>query len=322
MAGASRRSALRNVTDMADIIAGLESKTKAHRRALALLVVSATLFGAMAFTAKLASAGLPGAQLAMLRFLFHLVPILLIPSVLKASLHFGRKDLLFYRGFFGGMAVLIYFITIEHVPVGLATLLNYTAPVFSGLFASLFIGEQVRSRAIVPVLIAFAGIFLVVRGSSGPGSLPIGRWALFGLCSGILSGAAVTAIRVARRTEGNWPIFASFSVFGVLASAPFALWQWKTPSGREWMLIVVLGLLSIGAQISMTEAYRWVETVTAGVVSQLAVVVSMILGAIWLGERPTPLTLVGSALTIGGVAALMWDTSHPHPSGFDEAAEQ
>ena len=56
---------------------------------------------------------------------------------------------------------------------------------------------------------------------------------MVGLCSGILSGAAVTAIRVARRTEGNWAIFASFFVVGVLASAPFALWQWKTPNARE-----------------------------------------------------------------------------------------
>lgn len=118
----------------------MKSKATARRRALALLVASATLFGAMAFVVKLTSGNLPGAQIAMVRFAVHLIPILLIPPLFRASLHFGRLDLLFYRGFFGGLAVLLYFVTIEHIPVGQATLLNYTAPVFSGMFAALFIG--------------------------------------------------------------------------------------------------------------------------------------------------------------------------------------
>lgn len=257
----------------------------------------------------------------MIRFAIHLIPILLIPRLLRASLQFGRIDLLFYRGFFGGLAVLLYFLTIEHVPVGMATLLNYTAPVFSGFFAAMFIGEPVRPRVIVPLLVAFAGIFLVVRGSSaGPGG--INRWVLAGLGSAILSGAAVTSLRVARRTEGSWPIFASLSVFGVVATAPFAIMNWQTPTGSEWVLLLLIGIFSIGAQLTMTHAYRWVENITAGVISQLAVVISMTLGALWLNERPTALTLAGSVLTLSGVLAIMWVASVPHPSAFDEAAEQ
>jgi drug/metabolite transporter (DMT)-like permease len=301
----------------------MDGKTRARRRALVLLVTSATLFGAMAFTAKLASANLPGAQIALIRFAIHLIPILIIPQLFRASLHFGRIDLLFYRGFFGGLAVLLYFVTIEHIPVGQATLLNYTAPVFSGLFAAVFIGEPVRPRIIVPVAVAFLGIALVVRGNATPAS-PWGmsRWALAGLSSAILSGAAVTALRVARRTEGSWPIFASFSLFGLLATAPFGLWLWRKPSLSEWTLLLLVGALSIGAQLTMTHAFRWIETLTAGIVSQLAVVISMVLGAVWLGERPTGLTLLGSLLTLGGVLAVMWVTSLPHPTAFDEAPEQ
>lgn len=287
-----------------------------------MLVCSATLFGAMAFTAKLASARIGGAQMATVRFLIHLIPILFIPRLWRASLQFGRVDLLFYRGVFGGLAVLLYFLTIEHIPVGMATLLNYTAPVFSGFFAAMFIGESVRPRVVIPLTVAFAGIFLVVRGSSGPGGMGISRWALAGLGSAILSGAAVTSLRVARRTEGSWPIFASLSIFGVLATAPFAILHWKTPLLSDWVLLGLIGLFSIGAQLTMTHAYRWVETVTAGVISQLAVIISMVLGAVWLGERPTAMTLLGSILTLSGVVGIMWVTSIPHPSAFDEAAEQ
>jgi len=138
----------------------------------------------------------------------------------------------------------------------------------------------------------------------------------------MLSGVAVTAIRLARRTESSWSIFASFSIFGLLATAPFGMQNWIDPNGVEWTMLAFVGLFSISAQLLMTSALRWVETLSAGVISQLAVVVSMILGAVWLGEHLLPMTLIGSALTIIGVVAVMAITSRPRSSAFDEAAEQ
>lgn len=291
--------------------------------ALLMLAASATLFGIMAFSAKLASASLSGAQVALVRFSIGVVPFLVIPSYRKAAWKFQRLDLLFYRGVFGGVAVLLYFLAIEHIPVGLATLLNYTAPLYSGLFAAIFIGESVRPRAIFPLAIAFAGVFLVVRAHASPDeAIGLGRWALLGLCSAILSGAAVTAIRVARRTESSWSIYASFTIFGWLVAAPLAFARWQNPTPQQWVYLVAVGLSSIGAQLLMTSALRWVDAVSAGAISQLAVIVSMLLGAVWLGEGLTTQGMLGSALTIGGVLAVMLVTSRPRPSGFDEAAEQ
>lgn len=288
-----------------------------------MLVASATLFGLMAFSAKLASARLSGAQIAMVRFSVGAIPFLAVARYRREAWAFQRTDLLFYRGFFGGVAVLFYFVAISHIPLGLATLLNYTAPIFSGMFAAIFIGESVRARAVLPLLLAFAGIFLVVRANALPGeALGFGRWELLGLFSAILSGAAVTAIRVARRTESSWSIYASFTLFGWLATVPFAIAQWKHPTLTEWGLLLAVGITSIGAQLLMTSALRWVDAVTAGAISQLAVIISMFLGALWLSELPTVMGMAGSLLTIGGVIMVIILTSKPVPSAFDEPAEQ
>lgn len=285
-----------------------------------MLVVSATLFGVMAFFAKLAATRLGGAQVAMVRMAIGLAPALLIPAYRRAAFTFQRVDLLFYRGFFGGVAVLFYFIAIAHIPVGIATLLNYTAPIFSGFFAALFIGEKLQTRIVVPLAVAFTGVILVVRAQGTSGNvIGFGRWELLGLASAVLSGAAVTAIRMARRTESSWSIFASFSFFGLLATLPVAIPTWQNPTPREWLYLVAVGVVSIGAQLLLTSALRWVETVVAGVINQFAVIVSMILGALLLEEHLPPLALAGSALTIGGVVAVMTVTSKPQPSGFDEA---
>lgn len=275
-----------------------------------MLLLSAVLFGTMAFLAKIASRTLPGSQVAMLRFVLGLAPVVFIPSIRRAALRYERADLLFYRGFFGGVAVLLYFMAIERIPVGVATLLNYTAPVFSGIFAAVFIGEPIRRTVLLPLLVAFAGVVCVVKAHAGPGEIVgFGIWEMFGLLSAVLSGAAVTAIRVARRSESSWAIYGSFSLFGALATAPVALWEWRTPTLGEWQWLAAVALVSLAAQLAMTHALKWVDTVTSGVIHQFAIVVATAYGALFLGEKLTSLSILGSTITVVGVVGVIAITS-------------
>ena len=278
-------------------------ETQTTRRALALAALSAVAFGLMAFLAKLATARLPGAEVASVRFLLMLAP-LLWPPVLRRVLVVQRLDLLLYRGVFGGTAVLCYFLAIAHVPVGLATLINYSAPIFSVPIAAVFLNERIDRRFLLPLGAALIGVALVVRSQQGPGEpFRFSRWEAIGLLSAALSGAAVASLRAARRTESSWSIYASFSFFGLLVALPFAVASWRRPTSQEGLLLAGVGLASIAAQLLMTHAYRWVTNLQMGVCSQLAVIVAMALGIAFLGEPRTPLGLSGSALTIASVLA-------------------
>lgn len=284
--------------------------SKDTERALLLMVCSAVLFGAMAFAAKLASARLSGSQVAMIRFAIGLIPALLIPRYRHRAFTFQRLDLLFYRGFFGGLAVLAYFIAIEHIHVGVATLLNYTAPLFSGILSILFLHERISPKVLLPMPIALAGVLLVVQANARPGAfLGFGTWELVGLASAVLSGAAVTAMRAARQTENSWAVYTSFCLLGTLLTAPFAIATWKQPTPDEWMSLAATSLFAIGAQLLLTFSLRWVDAMTVGVISQLAVIVAMLLGVTLLAEHLTPMAIAGAALTIGGVVGVVYVTS-------------
>jgi len=291
----------------ARVTGGGEVERAVERRALLMFVASSTAFGVMAFCAKLASArGVGGAEVAALRFASGLVPVLLSRRLRLRALTWQRRDLLFYRGFFGGTAVLLYFLAIDHVPVGLATLLNYTSPVFAGLFAALFIGEPVQPRVLPALAVALAGVFLVVRAHGGEAGIgAVGPWAVVGLVSAALSGAAVTAIRMARRTEGSWAIYTSFNAIGLLVTLPFALAAWSSPGPAGWLALLGVASFSMIAQLLMTHAYRWIDNLRAGVVQQLAVFVAMAMGAAFLDERVTTGSLLGSLLTVAGVVAVV-----------------
>src|SRR5438094_9548395 len=135
----------------------------ARQRALMTMVVAATAFGIMAFAAKIASAHISGSEVALIRMLMGLLPCVVVPRYRRAALEFHRLDLILYRGIFGGIAVTLYFLAIEHTTAGMATLLNYTAPIWSGLFSILFIGERVSAKVLLPLPVALTGVFLVMR---------------------------------------------------------------------------------------------------------------------------------------------------------------
>ena len=284
------------------------------------MVASATMFGAMAFAAKLASVRLSGPQVAMIRFAVGLLPVVFVPHYRRAAMKFDRIDLLLYRGFFGGLAVLLYFLAIAHTNVGIATLLNYTAPLYSGVFSMFLIGEHFSPKVLIPLPIALAGVFLVVHAHAAPGDiLGFGRWELAGACSAIASGAAVTAMRAARRTENSWSVYASLCLLGFFVTAPLGIATWKSPTAADWLPLIVCSLLAIGAQLLMTFSLRWVDAMTVGVISQLAVLVSMALGATLLGETITPMAAIGAVLSIGGVVGVMYVTSiHRIAAAADE----
>jgi drug/metabolite transporter (DMT)-like permease len=282
------------------------------RRPLLMMAASSVCFALMAFAAKLAAARLSGGEIAFCRFAFMLVPLLAVPRIGRKAVEFQRLDLLAYRGIFGGVAVLLYFLAIAHIPVGIATLLNYSSPVFSVVFAALFLGERADRRLLIPLAAALVGLTLTVTGDRGSGtSFHFGLWEMVGMASGVLSGAAVTAIRAARRTEGSWAVYGSFSLCGLLATAPFALPRFAAPTLREWLLLAAVGGASVVAQLLMTWAYRWVTNLQAGVISQLTVVISMLLGVVFLGDRLTPVQVLGGVLALGGVIGVAWTQPTP-----------
>lgn len=282
------------------------------RHPLAYSAAASFGFAAMAFSAKLASQRLPGSEIAFARFIVMLLPLLLVPALRRRALVVHRRDLLFYRGFFGGLAVLLYFVAIAHIPVGLATLLNYTSPIWSVIFASLFLGERANPRLLVPLSAALVGMALAAGAGGSSGHLfHFTIWELAAVGSSLLAGAAVAALRGARRTEGSWAIYGSFTLFGLLATGPFALASFKVPSALDLLLLLLVGGGAVAGQLLMTFAYRWVTNLQAGIMLELTVALTMGLGALFLGERLTTLQLVGAILTLGGVIGTFFVKAAP-----------
>ncbi len=279
------------------------------RTAALYIATAALLFAVMALLAKGASARLPGPQIACIRFVIGLLAV--CAAATRFRLRANNWGGLFWRGAFGGSAVLCYFLAIEHLPVGMATLLNYTAPVFTATWAALFLGEKLGLRTAGALLLTALGVAGVVVGHAPPGASLVGPWELVGMLSAVLSGAAVATIREVRKTDGSWEIFAAFCVVGALVTGIPTVTRWVTPTPAEWVLLIGVGTISVVAQILMTYALRFLRAAMAGVLMQLTPVASLALGYVIYDERIAPLAFAGAAVTLAGVSWGVWLASSP-----------
>jgi len=275
--------------------------------ALFILAVCSLLFALMAVIAKAAAARLPGPQIAFVRFLLGLVACAAIS--LRRPLRARNKRGLFLRGLFGGAAVFCYFLTIEHLPVGIATLMNYTAPVFTAFWAALFLREPLSAASVGALALATCGVVLVSLGTARMQPVGAGHWFAVGALSAILSGAAVAVIRDVRKTDGAWEIFAAFCLGGAAIAGVPAVRGWISPAAREWWLLAAVGLLSVIAQVGFTWSLRYIRAAPAGIVQQLTPVAALALGWLVYGDRISAMSGLGAALALTGVSWGAWHIS-------------
>ena len=276
------------------------AKNRPFAPASALLVVASLLFAVMAVLAKKVAARLPGPEVAFVRFCIGLIACAIAST--RLELRANNKLGLLLRGGFGGGAVLLYFLAIEHLQVGVATLLNYTAPVFTAVYAVAFLGELVTPATFGALGVTTVGVGLVLSGTAPPGSLGLGLWQCVGIGSALLSGAAVATIREVRKTDGSWEIFAAFCVGGGLMTAVPTVAGWVSPRGLEWGALLAIGLISVVAQLLLTYALRFVSAAGTGIIIQLTPVAALALGWMLFDEKMAGMAVAGAAVTLAGVS--------------------
>jgi drug/metabolite transporter (DMT)-like permease len=279
-------------------------------RARLFLVGSAASFAAMAVLARLLSrASVPAAsrfdagQLTAIRFasgaLFSLAAFRLRPGLYRPR----NLRLLWTRGLSGGVVVVLYFLALARIPAGEAGLLFNLFPVLAVLLSVRVFGERPTVHLALGLLLATAGVALVLGG--GTARLGVGAGEALALGAALFAAVSAVTIRAMRGTDNAQTIFFYFCVGGLPVAIPFALGPWPGDA-RAWALALVLGVASYLGQLLMTEAYGSLSVPEAAAWLQLTPMAQVLLGAWVLGEPVTGLAAAGFVLGVAGVA---WGTA-------------
>jgi drug/metabolite transporter (DMT)-like permease len=291
------------------------------RLGYAMVATAATLFAVNGSVSKVVlDSGLSSLELAQIRntsaaILFLAFLLVIAPSRLKV----GRREFLFLVAFgLIGIALVqwLYFVAIDNLPVGVALLIEFTAPLFVALFARFVYKEHIRRRIWVAVALCITGLALVVELWAGITFSTVGVTAAFG------GALALTAYLLMAERERQHRDAASLSFYGFLFAA--LLWAvlqplWGFPwdvlgeevslqgnlseySAPMWALVGFIVVIGTMVTFSLlTGALRHISATRASIVATLEPVVATVVAWAWLGQSFGATQLIGGAVVIAGI---------------------
>ena len=220
-----------------------------------------------------------------------------------------QRKLLVFRGALGSMALLCYFYSLLHLPLGEAALIQNMNPVFATLLAAYLLHEHLHAPEVICLVASVFGVLLIAHpaplfGAAVAAAPPIAI--MIALGGALCSGSAYTLVRKMRATEHPFVVVFYLPLLSVPISLPFAFAGWIWPNVNEWLLLIGIGITTQLAQVSMTRGLQLERTSRATTTGYLQVAFAVMWGAIVLGEIPDMWTLLGATTIIGSTLVLSW----------------
>lgn len=272
------------------------------------MLLASFFFAVMGAFAKLSSDSMSSLEVVFFRNVFGVA--LVGYAVLKKPMQHegGKPFLLFFRGFMGFTALLAFFYNIAHIPLGDAMTFSKTSPIFTALFAWLFLQEKLPKTAWLAVFIGFIGITFIAK----PSGFMFSKTDWLGIFSGVGAALAYTSVRELKKYYDTRAIVLSFMGVGtagpllLLAVSPylnapeldFMLGSFVMPQGVVWLYVLGMGIFATLAQLYMTKAYGESQAGIVGAVSYANIPFSIGVGLLLGDALPDFITLLGIILII------------------------
>ncbi|NUT97241.1 MAG: EamA family transporter [Saccharothrix sp.] len=293
-----------------------------NARGLALAVLSSLTFGASGVLAKpVMAAGVTPVQVTSARICLAALVLVGFAALLRPrALVFprGSRGLVVGYGVFGVIgAPLLFFVSAARIPVGIAMLLEFTAPVLVALWVRFVRGVRLAAAVWVGIGVALVGLAVVGEVWSSLSLDLVG--VLAGLGSAVCTAAYYLLGERAAGQHDPLGVLAAGMLVGALVLA-VASPPWLVPMGREteqgpvWALLVALALVAtVVAYLAGIVSLKHLPSSAASVVGLLEPLVAAVLAWIVLGEALTAVQIVGAVVLLGGAAVVQVATSRTAP---------
>lgn len=229
------------------------------------------------------------------------IGVLLKPN--KISLHLLRILGAFTALYFG-------FISVSNIPFADATALGFLQVLFVALIAHFVLAEQITSSRIFTIVVGFIGVMTVVRPTfAASHSLYVlsGVIAALGASVAVAVAVAVVCVRKVAQSEPKITLMAYQALaIGLMTLIP-TLYLWRTPTVEDFMLLLLVGIISSFAQYVGISAYKWAQANIIANVEYVKIIYSLIIGLVVFSEIPDLWSMIGALIIlISALIPLIW----------------
>jgi drug/metabolite transporter (DMT)-like permease len=266
-----------------------------NARAVLLVTVGTIFFAANDAMVKFLGGDIHPVQMALFRYALGM--ILLAPMFARlgrSGLRTGRFWLHAVRAVLAGAGQAGVFYAVIHLPLADATAISFSRPLFVTALAVVLLGETVGRRRWAATGIGFIGVLVMMR----PGQLGFDPAAIVAVACAVVFGVALILIRLLAATEPPPRILFYYHAIGAMMFAGPAAWLWREPSSVQWLLLLMIGVLTTAGMVCFVRAFAAGEASVVGPMEYIRLVYAALIGYVVFSEVPDVVTGVGAAIIV------------------------
>lgn len=270
------------------------------------------------FVRGLSAVGYSSYNIAFLRCIlagvvFFIVKAVTNPQVLKINFK-GIAICLFYEICAYVMGFVCYGISVERIPVAVATVLMFMSPIWVAILGVLVFHEKLTKQTIFTILICIIGAAMVANVfDASSGSMDV-----IGIIAGVLNGFGVALQIMVPRYFAKEYERDTLLVYGFLGAAlglsfvtdfhTIAISLKSSQMVSVFINIIGLGILcTMVANVAIVKATEYINTTTCSILSSLEVVVGAIVGILIFHESMNMLQVIGAVIVVcASLGSTIW----------------
>lgn len=273
-----------------------------------LMILSGVCFVAMHSAAKYLADEVHIFEIVFLRCA--LVVVILSPFLFKE----GKKSLFtkqpknqIYRIVTNSIAILLFFYGLSISPLSLATVLNFTAPIFTVIFAVIFLKEKLTTHRLISLLLGFIGVMCVLRPD-----LSLNLGGLLVLLSSLVWASSLIFIKKLTKTDSAVTISLYAGVGMMPATFAAAYPYLEEINFVQFLFILFIAVSGTTAQTLLNSAFKRGDLSFLLPLDFLRLIWSVLLGIALFGESTSVFLWLGGLFILGATTLIVTSERKNH----------
>lgn len=182
------------------------------------------------------------------------------------------------------------------IPMSEVFAIEFTAPVWTTLFAAVILKEKITYPRLLALLLGLAGTLLIVR----PGIAVVHPAALAVLFGAVCFALTYTMTKKLARTDTPLCILFYMCMMQMPIALVPAVLDWRPVVSGAWPFILVIGAMGLVAHYAMARAMKIADATIVVPMDFLRLPLIAVVGAVLYGESVEAWVFIGAALILFG----------------------
>jgi drug/metabolite transporter (DMT)-like permease len=264
------------------------------------MLLSSLCFAVIGILVKLLS-HISNLEINFFKSIFALIISFSILTYYKVPFWGSHPRHLLLRGVSGGIGIVLFFMTLQSLPLASANILQNTSPIFTSILGIFMLDQRVSVYRWLFFAISFLGVGLTH--TAGFNSLDFSFYSLaVGLVSAFMMGLSNNFTSKIGDVEHPLVIFNYSTLVVLLISGTFLLFNnFVELQPKDWLILGGMGVFSCMAHYLAIRAYQLSPVAQVSAISYLGIPYALLIDLFVFGERFHWTSLLGMCLVMLGV---------------------